>query len=220
MTGRGLVAFTGLDEAHKAAVRHVYETSFPLALRAPWEEITAGRPDERLLVLLEDESPQAQPVGLLLIRHLGVTSMSFLRYFVVDAEHRGQGHGSALFSALVSHLRGAGRSMLLLDVEDPDGRPPDSPERRDDVRRIDFYERHGVHMLAVRDYAPPDHGQDAEEPRLLLMGCALTGSDGLPLGPAPRGRALREAVIAVYRDRYGLEFDDPVVQATLRASEL
>ncbi len=110
--------------------------------------------------------------------------------------------------------------MLLLDVEDPDDRPHDSPERRDDLRRIDFYERHGVHMLAVRDYAPPDHGQDAEEPRLLLMGCALTGSDGLPLGPAPRGRALREAVIAVYRDRYGLELDDPVVQATLRASEL
>ncbi|MEI2619655.1 MAG: hypothetical protein V9G09_02815 [Candidatus Nanopelagicales bacterium] len=50
------MAFSGLDAAHKDAVRHVYESSFPLALRAPWEEITAGRPDERLLVLLDDDS--------------------------------------------------------------------------------------------------------------------------------------------------------------------
>ena len=56
MTQRGLVAFAGLDTAHQVAVRHVYESSFPLALRAPWEEITAARPDEQLLVLLDDES--------------------------------------------------------------------------------------------------------------------------------------------------------------------
>ena len=222
MTQRGLVAFAGLDATHQAAVRHVYESSFPLALRAPWEDITAGRPDERLLVLLDEERREAPPVGLALIRHLGDTSLSFVRYFVVDAERRGGGHGSALLSALVTHLRDTGRSMLLLDVEDPDGRPGDSPERRDDLRRIDFYRRHGVHMLAVREYAPPDHGQEGEEPALLLMGAFLRApsSDGFPLGPAPVGPALREAVTAVYRDRYGLDPDHPVVRATLRASGL
>ena len=217
MTKHRLAAFAGLDTAHQAAVRHVYESSFPLALRAPWEEITAGRPDEELLVLLDDESSEAPPVGLALFRHLGATSMSFLRYFVVDATRRGAGHGSALWSALVDHLRGSGCSMLLLDVEDPDGRPQDSAERRDDLRRIDFYRRHGVHLLAVRDYAPPDHGQDGEEPRLLLMGASLPP---LPLRRAPAGPALRHAVTAVYRDRYGLDPNHPVVRATLRASGL
>ena len=222
MTQRGLVAFAGLDAAHKAAVRHVYESSFPLALRAPWEEITAARPDEQLLVLSEDERREAPPVGLVLVRHLGGTSMSFLRYFVVDAERRGRGHGSVLWSTLVDHLRDSERSMLLLDVEDPDGRLEDSAERRDDLRRIDFYRRHGVHLLAVREYAPPDHGQDDEEPRLLLMGASLTASagDSLPLGPAPVGPQLRQAVTAVYGDRYGLDPDHPVVRATLRASGL
>jgi GNAT superfamily N-acetyltransferase len=220
MTRHELVAFAGLDDAHKAAVRHVYESSFPLALRAPWEEITAGRSDERLLVLLDDESPGDPPVGLVLFRHLGDTSMSFLRYFVVDADRRGRGHGSALYSALVAHLRDAERSMLLLDVEDPDGRPEDSPERRDDLRRIDFYRRHGVHLLAVREYAPPDHGQEGEEPALLLMGASLTQSSDGGLGPAPVGPSLRDAVVAVYRDRYGLDPDHPVVRATLRASGL
>jgi hypothetical protein len=110
--------------------------------------------------------------------------------------------------------------MLLLDVEDPDGRPEDSPERRDDLRRIDFYRRHGVHLLAVREYAPPDHGQEGEEPALLLMGASLTQSSDGGLGPAPVGPSLRDAVIAVYRDRYGLDPDHPVVRATLRASGL
>ncbi len=76
MTERALVAFSGLDAAHQVAVRHVYESSFPLALRAPWEEIAAGRPDERLLVLLD----AGEPVGFALIRHLGDTAMSFVRY--------------------------------------------------------------------------------------------------------------------------------------------
>ena len=116
----------------------------------------------------------------------------------------------------------AERSMLLLDVEDPDGRPEDSAEREDDLRRIDFYRRHGVHLLAVREYAPPDHGQDGEEPRLLLMGAFLLApaDDSLLHGTAPVGSALRHAVTAVYRDRYGLDPDHPVVRATLRASGL
>jgi GNAT superfamily N-acetyltransferase len=211
MTARALVAFSGLDAPHQAAVRHVYESSFPLALRAPWDEITANRPDERLLVLLE----AGRPIGFALVRHLGDTSMSFIRYFVVDAKRRGGGYGSALLSALVDHLRQAERSMLLLDVEDPDGRADDSPERRDDLRRIEFYRRHGVGLLAVRDYAPPDHGQEGEEPRLLLMGACLGELGGDVVGPA-----LREAVMAVYRHRYGLDPDDPVVRNTLRASGL
>lgn len=221
MTARGLVAFDQLDVAHQVAVRHVYESSFPLALRAPWEEITANRPDERLLVLLDDASRENPPVGLVLVRHLGPTSMSFVRYFVVDAQRRGRGYGSALFGALVTHLRAAQRSMLLLDVEDPNGRPDDSAERRDDLRRIDFYRRHGVHMLAVRDYAPPDHGQQGEEPRLLLMGALLSEPDeGHLLAPEPVGPALRDAVVAVYRDRYGLDPDHQVVRDTLRTSAL
>ena len=222
MAARGLVAFDQLDAALQGAVRHVYESSFPLALRAPWEEITANRPDERLLVLLDDVIRDDPPVGLVLVRHLGATSMTFLRDFVAAEQRRRRGRGSALFTDLVTYLRAAERSMLLLDVEDPAGRPDDSAERRDDLRRIEFYKRHGVHMLAVRDYAPPDHGQEGEEPRLLLMGAFLSEPDegGSLHGPAPSGSALRDAVVAAYQDRYGLDPGHQVVQDTLRASAL
>jgi hypothetical protein len=55
-----------------------------------------------------------------------------------------------------------------------------------------------------------------------LMGASLLtpAGEGLPLGTAPVGPALRQAVTAVYRDRYGLDPDHPVVRATLRASGL
>jgi GNAT superfamily N-acetyltransferase len=219
---RGLVAFAALDPVHRDAVREVYESSFPLALRAPWTEITSARPDEQLLVLLDETDGAAPPVGLALVRHLGPTPMSFLRYFVVDSARRGRGHGSALWVALVAHLRGAERSMLLLDVEDPDARPAGSPDRRDDLRRIDFYRRHGVHLLPVRRYAPPDHGSAGEPVRLLLMGAYLreAAGDAPVLGHAPAGPALRDAVCAVYLHRYGLDPDHGVVRATLLASGL
>ena len=61
MTGRQLVSFAGLDAAHQSAVRHVYESSFPLALRAPWEEIEAGRHDEQLAATLDGERGVRDP---------------------------------------------------------------------------------------------------------------------------------------------------------------
>ena len=205
MTERALVAFSGLDAAHQVAVRHVYESSFPLALRAPWGG-DRRRPSGRAVV---GAPGRGEPVGFALIRHLGDTAMSFVRYFVVDAQRRSGGYGSALLSALVAHLRDAGARCCCSMWKIPTaGRG--LPERRDDLRRIEFYRRHGVDLLAVRDYAPPDHGQEGEEPRLLLMGPPLGESDV----------ALREAVIAVYRHRYGLDADHPVVRATLRSSGL
>ncbi|MEI2619654.1 MAG: hypothetical protein V9G09_02810 [Candidatus Nanopelagicales bacterium] len=107
--------------------------------------------------------------------------------------------------------------MLLLDVEDPgwlartgseDRRARRAPNRvLPAARRFD--------LLAVREYAPPDHGQEGEEPRLLLMGSSLAEVGGDVVGPV-----LREAVTAVYRYRYGLGPDHPVVRTTLRASGL
>ena len=123
MTERALVAFSGLDAAHQVAVRHVYESSFPLALRAPWEEITA-RPSRRAVA----RAPGRGEAGwiLALIRHLGDTSMSFIRYFVVDAQRAVAGTDRRCCRPWSPICAMPGRSMLLLDVEDPDGRPDES----------------------------------------------------------------------------------------------
>lgn len=178
-------------EQHGVEVRRIYEVSFPESVRAPWDTIAHHRDDEELLVLIDD-----RPVGFALLRHLGDTAYSFIRYFAVDGERRSQGYGARLLDGVRRHLESRGCTALLLDVEDPQTDPDHAV---DDRRRIAFYERHGLRLLPVPDYAPPEHGVTSELVPLLLMGMAL--GDGVPLA----GAHLDACVDAVYRNRYGVD---------------
>ena len=179
------------DERHGSAIRFIYESAFPESVRAPWESISHPRDDEELLILADDD-----PVGFALVRYLGDTSYVFVRYFAVDGSRRGEGLGGRLLVALREHAEARGCTALLLDVEAPQDAP--HPHRDDDLRRIAFYERHGLALLPVPDYAPPDHGSTGEQIALLLMGMPLG------TGEALEGEHLDECVGAVYRHRYGV----------------
>ena len=177
-------------EQYGGDVRRIYEASFPESVRAPWDTIAHHRDDEELLVLVDDG-----PVGFALVRYLGDTAYTFVRYFAVDGTRRSQGHGARLLDGLRQHLESRACTALLLDVEAPD---TDPAHAADDQRRIAFYERHGLRLLPVPDYAPPEHGATGEQVALLLMGMAL--DDGAPL----EGDHLAACVHAVYRYRYGV----------------
>lgn len=174
--------------ADESRAQDIYEESFPPAVRAPWDQVRDHRADEQLLVLID---PDDMVVGLSLIRHLGDTRMTFVRYLVVDSEMRGAGLGGRLLMSLCSHVISEGYDVLLLDVEKPIGERAD-----EDLRRIEFYRRHGLTLLDVPDYAPPGHGESGEPVPLLLMGRVL--GDGPPL----TGAALQDAVAAVMLHRY------------------
>lgn len=174
-----------------AAARSIYEMSFPPSLRAPWSQLVGHRDDERLVVLADAAD---RPAGIALIRRLGSTHMAFVRYLAVDPARRSEGLGSQLVARLRDHLRADGVAVLLLDVEAPVGE-----HAEDDRRRIAFYERCGLTLLDVPDYAPPEHGESEEIVPLLLMG------EVLDAGPALEGARLRDAVAAVLRHRYGVE---------------
>ncbi len=174
-----------------APLRAIYEASFPPSLRAPWSDLVEHRADERLLVLVDtDESP----VGLALTRRLGDTDMSFVRYLAVDPSRRDRGLGGILVDRLRETLRDAGVGVLLLDVEKPLGE-----HAQDDRRRIAFYERCGLTLLDVPDYAPPEHGATGEIVSLLLMGEVIDN------GAALTGSRLAAAVRAVLLHRYGVD---------------
>ena len=176
--------------------RTLYESSFPASLRAPWSALTDHRDDEDFLVLVQDDvvGVEGDVVGIALLRRLGPTDMSFVRYLAVDPARRGEGLGTHLVALLAERLRADGVGVLLLDVEEPLGAHAD-----DDRRRIEFYRRCGMHLLDVPGYAPPDHGETGEAVPLLLM--------GMTLGPEPAltGRRLEDAVRAVLLHRYGVE---------------
>ena len=193
MTGTLLRDYSSADDA---AARAIYEASFPPSLRAPWSDLVHHRTDERFVVLVDDEGAEgdAATVGITLIRRLGDTGMAFVRYLAVDPTRRDRGFGSQLVAHLREALRGDGIGVLLLDVEKPVG-----AHAEEDRRRIAFYERCGLALLDVPDYAPPEHGETGEIVPLLLMGEVL--DDGAPL----TGARLDEAVRAVLLHRYGVE---------------
>lgn len=174
-----------------AAARAIYEASFPPSLRAPWSALVDHRDDEQFLVL-DDVGHRA--VGMVLIRRLGESEMVFVRYLAVDPAQRERGLGTDLVMQLRALLRSKGVGVLLLDVEAPVG---DHAEQ--DRRRIAFYQRCGIDLLDVPDYAPPEHGETGDIVPLLLMGEVLDG--GQPL----TGTRLGEAVRAVLLHRYGVQ---------------
>ena len=188
MSEPALIAY--VDVRHATDVRAIYEASFTESVRAPWDSIAHHRDDEELLVLTDPS-----PVGFALIRHLGDTSFTFVRYLAIDATQRSSGYGAALVDALARHLVAQGRTALLLDVEDPMAHPGGG---EDDRRRIAFYERHGLSLLPVPDYAPPEHGTTGEIVPLLIMGMPL--GHGVPI----EGAHLEACVAAVYLHRYGV----------------
>lgn len=169
--------------------RAIYESSFPPSVRAPWSTIVDHRPDEAFVVLADDD----RPAGIALLRRLGDTAMAFVRYLAIDPERRDGGLGAQLVAQLRERLRGEGIGVMLLDVEKPQGAHAD-----DDRRRIAFYERAGMTLLDVPDYAPPEHGETGEIVPLLLMG------EVLDQGPPLVGERLDAAVSAVLRYRYGV----------------
>jgi hypothetical protein len=181
------------------AVREIYEGAFPDELLAPFEDLLT----DRLLVYVDADGP----AGLALVRDLGPTSWTFLRYYAVG--RRGRGTGSAMWRELTALLASEGRARLVWDVEDPDEPGLSLALVEEHRRRIVFYERLGGRLLPVRDYEPPH--DDGHAPRLLLMDTPLGAGDD---------PSLREVVEAVFRWRYGRDAADPVVRRTLEASGL
>ncbi|TIC86473.1 hypothetical protein [Nocardioides sp. GY 10127] len=189
---------SSLSVEQVGAVRAIYEDAFPAELRADFDALLV----DRLLVRV---SPAGEPEGLALVRALGGTGWTFLRYYAVGA--RGGGVGSAMFADLRRVLAAEGGSLLVWDVEDPDEPGLHAHEVDEHRRRIRFYERNGGVLLPVTDYAPP-HGDDlaGHAPRLRLM-CAPLGDSALP--------PTRDVVLAAFTLRYDLAPSHPAVLAAL-----
>lgn len=197
--GGRLVEAGSLSAGELAAVRAIYEGAFPDELQAPFDDLLV----DRLLAYVDADGP----AGLALVRDLGPTPWTFLRYYAVG--RRGRGTGSTMWAELAALLAAEGRTRLVWDVEDPD-EPGLSPALVEEHRRrIIFYERLGGRLLPVREYEPPH--DDGHAPRLLLMDTPLGAGDEAPL---------RDVVEAVLQWRYGRDVSDPVVRRTLEASGL
>ena len=196
-----------LDPAAADAVRRIYEDGFPDRLRADFTSLTDRREDgEAALALIGGR----QPCGFAMLRPLGGTGWTYLRYFAVEQRLRGQGLGGIMWDQLTARLRAAGCTLLVFDVEDP-GEPGCGPAQAQvRSRRVGFYQRHGAVVLPVRGYRTPhgNAGDDGWAPMLLMAAPVAAG------GPAPGAGEARAIVSAVYQHRWRLDPGHPQIAAT------
>jgi GNAT superfamily N-acetyltransferase len=196
-----------LDAGAVGAIRRIYEDGFPAHLRADFTTL-ADRPEpgEAALALVRGR----QPCGFVMLRRLGETSWTFLRYFVVDERLRGQGLGGTMWDKLLARLRAEGSTLLVFDVEDPDEPGCDPAESTVRSRRVGFYQGHGARLLPVRGYRNPHgSGDQAGWTPMLLMAAPVA-----PDTAAPGAVEAPDIVSAVYQHRWRLEPGHPWVRAT------
>jgi GNAT superfamily N-acetyltransferase len=199
-----LLGLAAVPPATIEAARDIYEAGFPPAERAPFEDLLDVRSDERMQFLLDGDGGADAVLGVVLVRDLGETDWTFLRYFVVAADRRGEGIGGRLWLALCRDLAALGRKRLLFDVEDPDDPAADRHEVDERWRRVRFYRRAGADLLDVDSYAPPHHGAPGTPTMPLRpMGADLDAAGGSrPL--ALDAAAIRDLIGAVMHFRYGV----------------
>ena len=194
----------GLPDATPAGLeqaRAIYEAGFPAAVRAPFGDLLGAHPAERTQLLLD---PTGAVLGLTLVRDLGDTRWSFLRYFVVTAERRGEGVGGRLWGALCGDLAGRGQELLLFDVEDPADPAATSHEAVERHRRVTFYRRLGAELVDFAAYEPPHHGEPGTERLPLRLMAARLDVNGGSSPPRLLSTDAERAVESVLLHRYGV----------------
>jgi hypothetical protein len=193
---------SALSEGQLARVQAICEEAFHPALRVPFQELTTpGRADQTFVAL-----ESGVPAGVAALRLLGSVQWSFLRYFAITGERRSQGLGRRFWRLLPPLLQAQGwPTRVVLEVEDPGEAAGAQAERVIRQRRTAFWTACGARLLPVPGYVLPDYtGSGVTEPMLLMAASP----------PADRGQ-LRQLVLAIYTDRYGLPPTDPLVRQAL-----
>jgi hypothetical protein len=184
----------------------VYQQAFPQHLRVPFADLATPGSVQLMIVAFEG----AEPVSFAAMMLLDRPGWTFLRYYGVAAARRREGVGLRLWRQLPAAVRTAGwPTRIVLEVEDPGQASRDPAEQRVRLGRIAFWQHCGARLLPVERYVMPDiTGLAAPEP-MQLMACDAMGSADLP--PAE----LAALVTALYKQRYGLAADHPLVASAL-----
>lgn len=132
---------------------HIYIASFPPEERMEWASLTSAVWDERGRI--DIARYQSHVVGFAFTEHLNLAGYHFLSYLAVTNKLRGFGLGGWILSKLRQAAEGDGRKGIVFDIEHPAATPREEVQQ---VRkhRLEFYRRHGAHLLTEDwDYRVP-----------------------------------------------------------------
>jgi hypothetical protein len=206
VTGLVVKRIGELNEGHLAEVQVIYEEAFAPDLRVPFVELTEPGDVDRTFVALDGPTV----VGFAALRLLSSVEWSFLRYFAIAGERRGQELGHHFWRLLSGVLGHAGwPAHIVFEVEDPNDAAEGDAERLTRQRRVNFWTACGARLLPVPGYVLPDYtGSGTAEPMLLMAGASVPSRFVQP-------DQLRSLVLAIYRDRYGLPPSHPLALKAL-----
>ena len=208
MTGQGLAfrPLAAVTPAQRAGARSIYEESFPVRQRTPFDELLgAGDGYAAEVALLGDDV-----VGIAFASSLESVGWCFLEYMAIAPDRRGDGLGGAVWEYVAQDAARAGAAGVVLEVEDPEEDGIEADERQVRERRIRFWERCGAGRLPVPRYVVPNLDDSGTEPLVLMAS---------PAGAATTTPVLAGLVRALYTEGYGLAPDDPLVVTALGSLE-
>ncbi len=191
-----------LSGAQLAAVRAIYEDSFPARHRAPFAGLARTGQRDAMHVALDG----TEPVGFAAVKLLESVGWVFLRYFAVEAARRRERLGRSLWELLLGCLaRDGWPGPVCFEVEDPAEAAGDEAERAIREGRERFWASCGAVRLPVPGYLMPGiAGPTPPEPVLLMAPAAVAAR----LRPGD----LAGLVSTIYAERYGLPAQDPLVR--------
>jgi hypothetical protein len=131
----------------------IYISSFPPEERMEWASLTSAVWDERGRI--DIARYQSHVVGFAFTEHLNLAGYHFLSYLAVTNKLRGFGLGGWMLGKLRQAAEGDGRKGIVFDIEHPAATPREEVQQ---VRkhRLEFYRRHGAHLLTENwDYRVP-----------------------------------------------------------------
>jgi len=206
MTGLVADPISVLSEEQLAQLQVIYEEAFSPDLRVPFSELTMPGSLDQTFVAVAG----AAPVGVAALRLLGSVHWSFLRYFAIAGKRRSQGLGRQFWQLLPPLLgKEAWPTRIVFEVENPGEVAGAEAERVIRRRRINFWTTCGARLLPAPGYVLPDYTDSGMTEPMLLMAA------GPAAFPSVQGERLRQLVLAIYTDRYGLSPADPLVSRAL-----
>lgn len=136
-------------------LRGLYEESFPVAERRPWELI--GSPDHKDRPLLFEILADGRLAGLATLWTFD--RFAYIEHLAVHPDFRGHGVGSEAVRQLIEKVAPL---PVVVEIEPPVSSDPAT------VRRADFYARLGF-VTVDRDYVQPPYGPNLPSVSLHLL---------------------------------------------------
>ena len=167
---------TDITAADLALLENLYEQSFPVEERRPWQLIAnpAKKDCPKLFAILAD-GHIAGMLTLWTFEHF-----AYIEHLAINPDLRGKGVGSEAIKELIAKV---GMKPIVVEIEPPTEPLPDTQ------RRLDFYTKLGFQAIAT-DYIQPPYAATLPSVPMHLLATAI-----LPVG---------STTTTLYKEVYGL----------------